>query len=65
MNDTKKEIDRLKKLLDKILLINETLLMIHNLPILRKVNAEIKKKWKGLTNERTENKPRCDQRNER
>ena len=43
-----KQIERLKKLLDKIYLVNETMLMIHNFPILQKVNAEIKKELKRI-----------------
>ena len=43
-----KQIERLKKLLDKIYLVNETMLMIHNFPILRKVNAKIKKELERI-----------------
>ena len=43
-----KQIERLKKLLNKIYLVNETMLMIHNFSILRKVNAEIKKELERI-----------------
>lgn len=38
-----KQIERLKKLLEKIYLVNHLLLQLHNIPILARVNAEIKK----------------------
>lgn len=51
MISQEKEIKKLKAMLLKVVEINYILLNFHNLPILRKLNNEIKKELEKLKNE--------------
>lgn len=48
MTSEEKKVQKLRELLQKVIAVNDILLNFYNLPVLRKVNAEIQKVLKGM-----------------